>query len=258
MKKDIFKSLNSIHKDSNLTLEEKHLLTILIKYHNVIDGYSYPTYEFLLSECSTSRRSKISKMIKGLKEKGYIEVSKVKGNKSHYYIKKHLFFIEKIDYDKKENSTDKDNLEIPVEEKVKTKDNAINPIIVSDCKESGVQITIDDVEEVKVKQHPNNSKIAKAFEKSKTFKLSKWLLDRVAYIDETIVDIVLEEKPKTAKLFLIKCIEKTLLAGLELAPIIKNTLNFYSKKDIDYASAMTTQYSSKFYMTYAEKQLGLI
>lgn len=197
-------------------------------------------------------------MIKGLKEKGYIEVIKVKGNKSHYYIKKHLFFIEKIDYDKKENSTNEDNLEIPVEEKVKTKDNAIKAIIVSDCKESGVQITIDDVEEVKVKQHPNNSKIAKAFEKLKTFKLSKWLLDRVAYIDETIVDIVLEEKPKTAKLFLIKCIEKTLLAGLELAPIIKNTLNFYSKKDIDYASAMTTQYSSKFYMTYAEKQLGLI
>lgn len=121
-----------------------------------------------------------------------------------------------------------------------------------------MQITIDDVEEVKVKQHPNNSKIAKAFEKSKTFKLSKWLLDRVAYIDETIVDIVLEEKQKTAKLFLIKCIEKTLLAGLELAPIIKNTLNFYSKKDMDYAGAMTTQYSSKFYMTYAHKQLGLI
>jgi len=166
MVKDIFKSLNSIHKDSNLTLEEKHLLTILIKYHNVIDGYSYPTYELLLSECSTSRRSKISKMIKGLKEKGYIEVIKVKGNKSHYYIKKHLFFIEKIDYDKKENSTNEDNLEIPVEEKVKTKDNAIKAIIVSDCKESGVQITIDDVEEVKVKQNPNNSKIAKAFEKS--------------------------------------------------------------------------------------------
>ena len=78
MVKDIFKSLNSIHKDSNLTLEEKHLLTILIKYHNVIDGYSYPTYELLLSECSTSRRSKISKMIKGLKEKGYIEVIMIK------------------------------------------------------------------------------------------------------------------------------------------------------------------------------------
>lgn len=244
MVKDIFKSLNSIHRDSSLTLEEKYLLTILIKYHNVTDGYSYPTYEVLLSECSTSRRSKISKMIKGLKEKGYIEVVKVKGNKSHYYIKKHLFFIQKIDSDKKENSTDEDS--------------AIKPIIVSDCKESGVQITIDDVEEIKVKQHPNNSKIAKAFEKSKTFKLSKWLLDRVAYIDETIVDMVLEEKPKTAKLFLIKCIEKTLLAGLELAPIIKNTLNFYSKKDMDYASAMTTQYSSKFYMTYLDKQLGLI
>ena len=39
MIKDIFKSLNSIHRDSNLTLEEKHLLTILIKYHNVEEGY---------------------------------------------------------------------------------------------------------------------------------------------------------------------------------------------------------------------------
>ena len=150
MVKDIFKSLNSIHKDSNLTLEEKHLLTILIKYHNVIDGYSYPTYEVLLSECSTSRRSKISKMIKGLKEKAYIEVVKVKGNKSHYYIKKHLFFIEKFDSDKKENSIDETNLEKAVEEKVETKDNAIKQIIVSDCKESGLQMTIDDVEKVEI------------------------------------------------------------------------------------------------------------
>lgn len=258
MVKDIFKSLNSIHRDSNLTLEEKYLLTILIKYHNTTDGYSYPTYEVLLLECSTSRRSKISKMIKGLKEKGYIEVVKVKGNKSHYYIKKHLFFIEKIDSDKKENSTDKDNLEILVEEKVKTKDNPIKPIIVSDCKESGYQITIDEVKEEKIIQHPNNSKIAKTFEKSRSFKLSKWLLDRVAYIDETIVDIVLEEKPKTAKLFLVKCIERSIQAGLELAPIIKNTLTKYSKIDIDYAGAMTTKYSSKFYMIYAERQLGLI
>ena len=151
MIKDIFKSLNSIHKDSNLTLEEKHLLTILIKYHNVTDGYSYPTYEILLEECSTSRRSKISKMIKGLKEKAYIEVVKVKGNKSHYYIKKHLFFIGKFDSDKKENSTDEASLEKVVEEKVETKDNAIKPIIVSDCKESGVQITIDDIEKVEIK-----------------------------------------------------------------------------------------------------------
>lgn len=258
MIKDIFKSLNSIHRDSNLTLEEKHLLTILIKYHNVTDGYSYPTYEVLLEECSTSRRSKISKVIKGLKGKGYIEVVKVKGNKSHYYIKKHLFFVENIEFNKKENLNDESNVETPAKKEVETKDNAIKPIIVSDCKESGVQMTIDEVEEDKIIQHPNNSKIAKTFEKSKSFKLSKWLLDRVAYIDETIVDIVLEEKPKTAKLFLVKCIERSIQAGLELAPIIKNTLTKYSKIDIDYAGAMTTKYSSKFYMIYAERQLGLI
>lgn len=258
MVKDIFKSLNSIHRDSNLTLEEEYLLTILIKYHNVTDGYSYPTYEVLLSECSTSRRSKISKMIKGLKEKGYIEVVKVKGNKSHYYIKKHLFFIEKIDSDKIQNSTENKTEEITVKKEGEIKESAIKPIIVSDCRESGLQMAIDDVEEEKIIQHPNNSKIAKTFEKSKSFKLSKWLLDRVAYIDETIVDIVLEEKPKTAKLFLVKCIERTIQAGLELAPIIRNTLSKYSKVDMDYAGVMATEYSSKFYMTYAEKQLGLL
>ena len=35
MIKDFLKSLNAIHKDTVLTLEEKHLLTILIKYYNV-------------------------------------------------------------------------------------------------------------------------------------------------------------------------------------------------------------------------------
>lgn len=144
MVKDIFKSLNSIHRDSNLTLEEKYLLTILIKYHNVTDGYSYPTYEVLLSECSTSRRSKISKMIKGLKEKGYIEVVKVKGNKSHYYIKKHLFFTENINSNKKQNSTDESNRETPVSEEVENENDTIKPFIVSDWKESGVQLEISE------------------------------------------------------------------------------------------------------------------
>lgn len=255
MIKDIFKSLNSIHRDSNLTLEEKHLLTILLKYHNVAEGYSYPTYENLLEECSTNRRSKISKIIKGLKEKSYVEVVKVRGNKSHYYIKKHLFFVENIDSNENQNSTGVKTEEVVVEEKVEATEGVIKPMVVSDCKESGLQMTID---EVKFTNSANGSKIAKNFESSQTFKITKWFLDRIAKIDETIVDMVLEEKPKTAKLFLIKCIEKSLMAGLELAGIIKNTLGFYAKKDEDYAGAMTTQYDSSFYMLYTNKQIGLI
>lgn len=202
MTKDIFTSLNSIHRDSNLTLEEKHLLTILIKYHNVEEGYSYPTYENLLEECSTSRRSKISKIIKGLKAKAYIEVVKVKGNKSHYYIKKHLFFIEKIDSDKKQDSTDEANLQRPVKEEVETKENTIKPIIVSDCKESGLQMTIDDVEPVKVKQHPNNSRIAKETK----IGLTPYFCEAFSHIDETVLEMALKEKSKSASLLLKKCI----------------------------------------------------
>ena len=250
MIKDIFKSLNSIHRDSNLTLEEKHLLTILIKYHNVTDGYSYPTYKILLEECSTSRRSKISKMIKGLKEKAYIEVVKVKGNKSHYYIKKHLFFIEKFDSDKKQNSTENKNEEIQVEEKVETKDNAIKSIIVSDFKESGLQMTIDDVEEVKVKQHPNNSRIAK----ETNIKLTPFYCEAFSHVDETVLEMALREKAKTATLLLKKCIRLSKQIGLEFAKeFINKVLKFKDYKDeYDLASE-----NNEVYVDYIERKVSL-
>ena len=94
MTKDFLKILNSIHKDNNLSLEAKHLLTILIKYHNHSLGYAFPTYENLLEECSTNRKAKISKILKELKEMEYITVKKIQGNKSIYYINKCLYYVE--------------------------------------------------------------------------------------------------------------------------------------------------------------------
>lgn len=262
MIKDLLAIMNDIYSDSNLNLKEKSILMYLIKQFNSKIGYAYPKYCDIMSATGIGRRENIAKTIKDLISKGYITVKKVVGNKSHYFIEKYLYFVgekaQEVNSNEKQKLSKNKTEEILVEEEVGTEESVIKPIIVSDCVESGFQISIDDVEEVKVKQHPNNSKITKAFEKSKKFKLSKWLLDRVAYIDEAIVDIVLQEKPKTAKLFLVKCIEKTLLAGLELAPIIKNTLNFYSKKDIDYAGASQTKYSSDFYMIYTNRQIGLI
>ena len=97
MIKDFLKTLNSIHKDNNVSLEAKHLLTILIKYHNHDLGYSFPTYENLMEECSTNRRAKISKIVKELREKEYITVKKICGNKSTYYINKHLYYVDKVE-----------------------------------------------------------------------------------------------------------------------------------------------------------------
>jgi hypothetical protein len=250
MIKDIFKSLNSIHRDSNLTLEEKHLLIILIKYHNVEEGYSYPTYENLLEECSTNRRSKISKIIKGLKAKGYIEVVKVKGNKSHYYIKKHLFFLESIDSNKNQDSTKALVGEISVEEKSKNEENTIKSIIVSDFKESGLQMTIDDVEEVKVKQHPNNSRIAK----ETNIKLTPFYCEAFSHVDETVLEMALREKAKTATLLLKKCIRLSKQIGLEFAKeFINKVLKFKDYKDeYDLASE-----NNEVYVDYIERKVSL-
>lgn len=239
MIKDIFRSLNSIHKDSNLTLEEKHLLTILIKYHNVEEGYSYPTYENLLEECSTSRRSKISKIIKGLKEKSYVEVVKVKGNKSHYYIKKHLFFVENINSNKNQNLTDKET---------------IRPLVVSDCKELGVQITIDNLEEVKIKQHPNNSKIVKETK----IGLTPYYCEAFSHIDEVVLEMVLKkEKVKTASLLLKKCIRLSKQVGLAFGKeFINKVLKF---KDYKEEYDLTGE-NNEVYVDYIERKasLGLI
>lgn len=253
MIKDIFKSLNSIHRDSNLTLEEKHLLTILIKYHNVEEGHSYPTYENLLEECSTNRRSKISKIIKGLKAKGYIEVVKVKGNKNHYYIKKHLFFVESIDSNKNQDSTKALVGEISVEEKSKNEENTIKSIIVSDFKESGLQMTIDDVEEVKVKQHPNNSRIAKETK----IKLTAYYCEAFSHIDEIILQMALREKAKSASLLLKKCIRITKQVGLTFGrEFINKVLKFKDYKD-EYD---LTSENNEVYVDYIERKasLGLI
>lgn len=94
MIKDLLKSLNSIHNDNNLSLEEKFLLTLLIKYHNHELNYAYPSYEVLMTECSTNRKAKISKIVKSLSEKEYITIKKTKGNKSLYFLNKHLYYVE--------------------------------------------------------------------------------------------------------------------------------------------------------------------
>lgn len=222
MIKDIFKSLNSIHRDSNLTLEEKHLLTILIKYHNVEEQYAYPTYKNLLEECSTNRRSKISKIIKGLKEKAYVEVVKVRGNKSHYYIKKHLFFIEETDSNKNQNSTGASNEEV-------------------------------QAEKVKVKQHPNNSKIAK----ETNIGLTPYYCEVFSHIDETVLEMALKEKAKSATLLLRKCIRISKEVGLAFGKEFTNkVLKFESYKE-EYESS---EECGETYVKYMDRkvELGLI
>lgn len=135
MTKDFLKILNSIHSDNNLSLEGKHLLTILIKYHNHNLGYAFPTYENLMTECSTNRRAKISKILKELTEKEYISIKKVAGNKSTYYINKHIYYI---------NTTEEVTPVEPVKKK-EVKKPTKKKLIVRDYKEQGEQMEIEEI-----------------------------------------------------------------------------------------------------------------
>lgn len=155
MIKDFLKILNNIHKDNNLSLEAKHLLTILIKYHNHSLGYAFPSYENLMEECSTNRKAKISKILKELKEMEYITVKKIQGNKSIYYINKYLHYVEN------EVSTNEVKIQTPDKEVVERKEVKRNPLIVSDCKESGVQIEIEEVSEYAVEHQQKISLVLK-------------------------------------------------------------------------------------------------
>lgn len=84
MKKDYLAFNNFILSDENLTLEEGYMLQVLFQYHNIEEGYAYPTYKALMKACKTNRQAKISKILKSLVTKGYIRIEKCKNNR--YYI----------------------------------------------------------------------------------------------------------------------------------------------------------------------------
>lgn len=150
MIKDLLASMNDIYSDSNLNLKEKSILMYLIKQFNIKYNYAYPKYEDIMSATGIGRRANVADAIKSLVIKGYITVKKTIGNKSHYFIEKYLHFVgekaQEVDSDEKVNSNKTSVEEI----KVETKDNSIKPFVVSDYKESGLQMTIEDVEKVEI------------------------------------------------------------------------------------------------------------
>lgn len=85
MKKDYMKFNNFILKDENLTLEEGYMLQVLFQYHNIQEGYAYPTYTTLMKACKTNRQAKISKILKSLLAKGYIIIEN-HGNNRYYIV----------------------------------------------------------------------------------------------------------------------------------------------------------------------------
>lgn len=90
MKKDYLAFNNFILSDENLTLEEGYMLQVLFQYHNIEEGYAYPTYKALMKACKTNRQAKISKILKSLVTKGYIRIEK-HGNNRYYIVEVERF-----------------------------------------------------------------------------------------------------------------------------------------------------------------------
>ena len=96
MTKYYLKFRNAIKKDKDLSLEEGYMLELIYDYYNISIGYAYPSYEVLMSDLKTKRKAKVSKLLKSLVNKGYIEITKV-GKKNTYKLLKYLFLSQPVD-----------------------------------------------------------------------------------------------------------------------------------------------------------------
>lgn len=194
--------------DENLTANELRIYMYLLSLYNEAKKCSYPSMEVIAEKTHTSL-STVKRSIAKLIELGYMTVEKRKGLAGNFNIYKELKHLigDKISNKKAENKEDNQN----ICEENKVENEAVKPLVVSDCKESGLQMTIDEVEEVKFKNHANNSKIAK----ETNIELTPFFCEAFSHIDETILEMALREGTKTATLLLKKCIRLTKSVGLE-------------------------------------------
>lgn len=121
--------------DKSISANEFRIYTYLMSLYNEKQGCSFPSMETIVEKLGMTKPT-VNKSIKKLVEIGYMVVEKQKakiGNFNKYTNFKHLV-----------SANDESNREIPVVEEVENEDDTIKPIIVSDWKESGVQLEISE------------------------------------------------------------------------------------------------------------------
>lgn len=207
--------------DINITSNEFRIYSYLLSLYNKAKKCSYPSIEVISKKTNISI-STVKRSIKNLEKLGYLKVTKragISGNYNEYSEFKFLISDEKVENtDSKKNQilTKNKVKEIPVKKEFKIEKNDTEEI---ETKKS---------EEVEVKQHPNNSRIAKETK----IKLTPFYCEAFSHIDEGILDMALKEKAKSACLLLIKCIRLTKQVGLDFCKeFINKVLKFDSYKN---------------------------
>ena len=134
--------------DKNITSNEFRIYTYLTSLYNEKQGCSFPSIE-VIAERTIISIATVKRSIKKLVELGYVVVEKQKakiGNFNKYTNFKHLVSVNEENVNSYENkiSTEIPKVEKAVEKKVEKKKIKREPLIVSDWKESGVQIEISE------------------------------------------------------------------------------------------------------------------
>lgn len=250
MKIQFFKLSIDLITDQNITSNEFRIYTYLMSRYNKSKNCAYPSIEVIAKKVNISERT-VNTAIKNLVKLGYMIIEKKKGVNGNYNeYKEFRYLISDKNFISTKTTVEEITVKQDVEEKVK-KESDIKPIIVSDCKESGLQMTIDDVKEVKIKQHPNNSKIVKETK----IGLTPYYCEAFSHIDEVVLEMVLKkEKAKTATLLLKKCIRISKQVGIVFGKeFINKVLKFKDYKD-EYD---LTSENNELYIQYINKKYGI-
>lgn len=230
--------------DTNITSNEFRIYSYLLSLYNEEKECAYPSIEVIAERTNISIAT-VKRSIKRLVELGYMIITKKKGLNGNYNEYRKFKYLIKGIVKVAKKTVGKAKRTVKEMEK-----EAIKPIIVSDCKESGLQMTIDDVEGVKVKQHPNNSKIVKETK----IGLTPYYCEAFSHIDETILEMALKEKAKNATLLLKKCIRISKQVGLVFRKEFTNkVLKFKDYKD-EYE---LTDENNQVYVNYIERKISL-
>ena len=151
--------------DKNISANEFRIYTYLMSIYNEKQGCSFPSMDKIVEKLGMTKPT-VNKSIKKLVELGYMIVEKQKakiGNFNKYTNFKHLVSVNEENVNSYENkiSTETPKVEKAVEKKVEKNEIKREPLIVSDWKESGVQIEIEELNPYSIEHQQKISLVLK-------------------------------------------------------------------------------------------------
>lgn len=153
-----FKLSYELITDTNITSNEFRIYTYLMSLHNEMQGCSFPSMDKIVEKTNISLAT-VKRSIKRLVELGYMTVEKQKAKIGNFNKYKNFKYL--VNSTEKDNSTEDINKEMTTKKIVEDQESNTKPLIVADCKESGVQIAIEEISQFTIEHQQKISLILK-------------------------------------------------------------------------------------------------